>query len=153
MGPVKISHGPTFRYLHTDGVPCCLPPTYVGVRRVRDNAVMLQCVTPRTTLFERDDCNRNNNLNDRLILRASNKGGGDVGDCATACDPRTVVGRDLREDDSSMMPTTSSPVVSSSSTTGTAGMCYMINGRRMTKAEKLEMKHCTQLRRAPYKPT
>ena len=44
-----------------------------------------------------------------------------------------------------MMPTTSSPVVSSSSTTGTAGMCYMINGRRMTKAEKREMKHKLKL--------
>ena len=68
----------------------------------------------------------------------------------TSCDPRTVVERDLREDDSSVMPTTSSPVVSSSSTTGTAGMCYMINGRRMTKrlmtkAEKREMKHKLKL--------
>ena len=128
-----------------DGVPCRLPPTYVGVRRVRDNsaAVMIQQrVTPPATSFERDDCNRNHDRN-RLTLRASNEGGGVVGDCAMACDPRTAVGRHPREDDSSAMPTTASPAASS--TTGTAGMCYKIDGRRMTKAEKREMKHKLRL--------
>ena len=127
-----------------DGVPCRLPPTYVGVRRVRDNnAVMIQRVTP-PALFERDyDCHRNN-LDDQLKkLRATNDGGV-VSDCVTACDPRQVVGRDVREDYSSVSPTTSSPT-SSSATTATAGICYMINGRRMTKAEKREMKHKLKL--------
>jgi hypothetical protein len=127
-----------------DGVPCRLPPTYVGVRRVRDNnnAVMIQRVTP-PALFERDyDCHRNN-LDDQLKLRATNDGGV-VSDCVTACDPQNVVGRDVREDLTTLLPTTSSSI-SSSATTATAGICYMINGRRMTKAEKREMKHKLKL--------
>lgn len=111
-----------------DGVPCRLPPTYVGVRRVRDNAVIQL----------RYDSNRN--LDDQLKSRAS-KDGGVVSDCVTACDPRKVVGHDVTED-SSVMTTTSSPI---SSTTATAGICYVINGRRMTKAEKREMKHKLKL--------
>ena len=110
-----------------DGVPCRLPPTYVGVRRVRDNnaAMMIRRVAPPAASFVRDGCNRNDNLND----------------------PRTaVVGRDNpSEDDSSAMPTTSSPAASSSSTTGAAGTCYAIDGRRMTKAEKREMKRGSKL--------